>query len=179
MKPEQVLILPGWRDSGPGHWQSRWEALHGYARVQQHDWQRPLRGDWMARLEEAVLQAQPCVLVAHSLACVLVAAWARFSRHANLVRAALLVAPPDVERPPLREQWPGWAPVSRARLPFRCCVVYSEDDAFCAAQQVQALARDWGAACVSAGDAGHLNADSGLADWPWGLALLHQLMKDE
>ena len=51
MNPSQVLILPGWQNSGASHWQSRWEALHGYARVQQHDWMRPLRGDWIARLE--------------------------------------------------------------------------------------------------------------------------------
>ena len=24
-----VLVLPGWQNSGPLHWQSRWEALHG------------------------------------------------------------------------------------------------------------------------------------------------------
>ena len=41
---EQVLLLPGWQNSGPDHWQSRWEARYGYTRVQQHDWMRPLRG---------------------------------------------------------------------------------------------------------------------------------------
>jgi predicted alpha/beta hydrolase family esterase len=50
-----VLLLPGWQNSGPTHWQSRWEALHGYLRVEQADWMQPLRGDWMVQLEEAVL----------------------------------------------------------------------------------------------------------------------------
>ena len=50
----EVLILPGWLSSGPSHWQTRWEHLHGHTRVEQHDWQRPLRGDWSARLEEMV-----------------------------------------------------------------------------------------------------------------------------
>ena len=59
MAPEpRVLTLPGWQGSGPGHWQSRWEALHGCIRVEQHDWDRPLRGDWTARLQDVVL-AQP------------------------------------------------------------------------------------------------------------------------
>ena len=57
MNPANVLILPGWQNSGPDHWQSRWERKHGYVRVEQHDWQRPLRGDWIARLED-VLQLQ-------------------------------------------------------------------------------------------------------------------------
>ena len=50
----RVLILPGWQNSGPTHWPSRWQALHGFERVQQADWERPRRGDWMAQLEEAV-----------------------------------------------------------------------------------------------------------------------------
>ncbi len=51
MKASSVLVLPGWHNSGPAHWQSRWEAAHGYTRVQQHDWERPLRGDWQMQLE--------------------------------------------------------------------------------------------------------------------------------
>jgi len=90
----QVLILPGWQNSGPDHWQSQWQTAHGYQRVEQHDWLRPLRGDWIARLEEVLLlNRAPAVLVAHSLGCLLVAAWAAHSRNAHLVRAALLVAP--------------------------------------------------------------------------------------
>ncbi|RZI94330.1 MAG: alpha/beta hydrolase, partial [Rubrivivax sp.] len=38
MKSERVLLLPGWQNSGPDHWQSRWERLHGDERVEQHDW---------------------------------------------------------------------------------------------------------------------------------------------
>ena len=103
MKPSQVLVLPGWHNSGPDHWQSRWEAQHAYVRVQQHDWMRPLRGDWIARLEEVLLgQSGPSVLVAHSLGCMLVAAWAAHSRNTHLVSAALLVAPGDPEREELR-----------------------------------------------------------------------------
>jgi len=26
----RFIIVPGWRDSGPAHWQSRWDALHGH-----------------------------------------------------------------------------------------------------------------------------------------------------
>ena len=75
MKSQNVLILPGWQDSGPPHWQSLWQVQFGYRRVEQHDWLRPLRGDWIARLEDVVLGTdEPAVLVAHSLGCLLVAA---------------------------------------------------------------------------------------------------------
>jgi predicted alpha/beta hydrolase family esterase len=59
MTTPRVLILPGWQDSGPDHWQSHWQRQHGYTRVEQHDWQRPLRGDWTARLQDVLLVAPP------------------------------------------------------------------------------------------------------------------------
>jgi predicted alpha/beta hydrolase family esterase len=34
------------------------------------------------------------------------------------------------------------------------------------------MAADWGASVVMAGPRGHLNADSGLGDWPEGRELL-------
>jgi len=93
-----TLLLPGWLNSDPSHWQSRWESLYGFQRVEQDDWQWPRRGDWMARLDEAVSSAaRPVVLVAHSLGCQLVAAWAAHSRHTAQVRVAMLVAPPNTE----------------------------------------------------------------------------------
>ena len=89
----RVLILPGWLDSDDGHWQSRWQALHGFERVQQADWTWPRRGDWMARLDEVLLaDDRSVVLVAHSLGCQLVAAWAAHSKHSRRVIGALLVA---------------------------------------------------------------------------------------
>lgn len=179
MTSPRILLLPGWQGSGPEHWQSAWEHRHSDLRVQQHDWQRPLRGDWSARLQEVVLeQAGPVVLVAHSLGCILAAWWAAHSPLAARVQAALLVAPPDVERADLGAQIPGWAPIARQRLPFSACVVASEDDPFCALARAQALAQDWGARWHDAGARGHLNAASGLGDWPEGRALLHTLLND-
>ena len=176
MNQARVLTLPGWHGSDDRHWQSRWENLYGYRRVEQHDWQRPLRGDWSARLEEEILagQGMPTVLVAHSLGCALVAAWARHSRHARLVRAALLVAPPDTETESLRQQLQGWAPLERQRLPFICTVIASSDDPYCTPARGRAFAADWGAAFVDVGPHGHLNSDSQLGDWPQGHAYLRE-----
>lgn len=175
-----VLLLPGWQNSGPDHWQSRWQALHGDTRVEQDDWFWPRRGDWMARLEEVLLAAeQPCWLVAHSLGCQLVAAWAAHSRRLDRVRGALLVAPPDVERTDMPPQLHGWRPIARARLAFPATVVISTDDAYCSAERGGAFAADWGAGLVVAGPRGHLNGESGLGDWPEGRHLLNELLKEE
>ena len=180
MNPSQILLLPGWQNSGPGHWQTEWERLHGYQRVQQHDWMRPLRGDWSARLEEVVADAPvEVVLAAHSLGCILTAWWAAHTRHAHKVRGALLVAPGDVERPDLAAQIPGWAPIARQVLPFPAVLVGSQDDPYCSFERAQTLAGAWGARFVDSGPRGHINADSDLGDWPEGHALLRALMNKD
>jgi|SRR6185369_17982132 len=176
----RILTLPGWQGSGPGHWQARWERLHGDRRVEQSDWMLPRRGDWMARLEEVLLhEPQPTVLVAHSLGCHLVAAWAAHSQHAHLVQAALLVAPPDVRRDDLPPQLYSWRAESTAPLPFRAMVIASTDDPYASLERTEHMARDWGASLVVAGASGHLNGESGLGDWPEGRAWLNALLDGE
>ena len=171
-----ILTLPGWQNSGPAHWQSRWEALYGDLRVEQHDWMRPLRGDWISRLEDVLLaQSGPSILVAHSLGCLLTAAWAGHSRNTHLVAGALLVAPGDPDRPELQAALKSWSPVPSQRLPFKSILLGSQDDPFCSFARAQGFAAAWGSDFRDYGARGHINADSGLGDWPEGRALLAQL----
>ncbi|MBV8605650.1 MAG: serine hydrolase family protein [Pelomonas sp.] len=178
--PARTLLLPGWQNSDAAHWQSRWQALHGFERLEQDDWLWPRRGDWMARLEETVRESErPLRLVAHSLGCHLVAAWAAHTQLAARVQGALLVAPPDLERadlPPQLHNWRSTLPGrTHARLPFRSVLAASSDDPFCAIERAGSLAAAWGAELVVCGARGHLNSASGLGDWPEGLALLEQI----
>jgi predicted alpha/beta hydrolase family esterase len=178
MNPHSVLLLPGWQNSGPLHWQSRWEAANGFLRVEQHDWSRPLRGDWISRLEDVLLsgeQGTPVVLVAHSLGCQLVAAWASHSKNTHRVKAAMLVAPGDPEREALRPVLTSWSPVAMQRLPFASVLISSQNDPYCSVDRSHQFAEAWGAEWVNAGVQGHLNADSMIGDWPEGLAQLHKL----
>jgi len=176
---ETVLLLPGWKASGSDPWPVRWAKVHGYSVVEQNDCLRPRRGDWLARLDEVVIDAPaPVVLVAHSLGCNLVSAWATFSRHTAKVRGALLVAPVDMALPALQEALPGWLPIERQPLPFRSIVVGSDLDPYCSAERAQQLARDWSARWVGPGAAGHIPADAPLSDWPQGHTLLQTLLKD-
>ena len=179
MKPSNVLILPGWQNSGPQHWQSLWEQRHGYKRVEQHDWDHPLRGDWVTRLEEVILaHDEPVVLVAHSLGCMLTAAWAAISQNTHRVRGALLVAPGDPEREELRGALHSWVPVELARLPFTSVLLGSRTDPYCAFERARLFAHCWGSQFMDYGDCGHINAESGLGSWPEGHVLLQDLMKD-
>jgi predicted alpha/beta hydrolase family esterase len=91
------------------------------------------------------------------------------------VRGALLVAPGDVEQADVAAWIPGWAPIARQRLPFPAVLVASRNDPYCRFERAQALASDWGARFIDAGERGHINAESGLGVWPEGLALLEGL----
>ena len=174
--PMRFLLLPGWLDSGPTHWQSRWEALHGCERVRQDDWVWPRRGDWMARLDEVLLaNDQPAVLIAHSLGCHLTTAWAAHSKHASRVRAALLVAPPDTEREDMPPNLFNWRPIVRTPLPFASMAVVSGNDPFCAPDRAAGMAHGWGSSVTSIGPRGHINGDSRLGDWQAGWALLQSI----
>jgi predicted alpha/beta hydrolase family esterase len=156
-----------------------WQNAHGYTRVDQHNWDFPLRGDWMIQLEEAVLANPNAVLVAHSLGCVLVAAWAAHSLISHTVKGAFLVAPADVERPEMQHMLNSWSPIVRERLPFPSIVAASRNDAYCSLLRVSGLALAWGSRLVDCGAVGHINADSRLGDWPEGFALLQELLKEE
>ena len=130
----------------------------------------------MARLDEVLLARQgPAVLVAHSLGCQLVAAWAAHSHLTARVQAALLVAPPDVERDDMPPNLFTWRPIVRGRLSFPSRMVLSSNDPFSSVERSLEMAADWGSSLTMLGALGHLNGESGLGDWPDGLALLHGL----
>jgi predicted alpha/beta hydrolase family esterase len=63
----------------------------------------------------------------------------------------------------------------RQRLPFAAIALTSRDDPYATPEHSAALVRDWGAAQVEIGVAGHINGESGLGDWPAGRAWLDRL----
>lgn len=176
MTSNSIIIVPGWRDSGPGHWQTLWaERLPQARRVVQDDWHTPTRSAWVARLEETVLeQPGPVVIVAHSLGCITTAHMK--PEAAARVRGALLVAPADPER---RAVLSDFAPVPYAALPYRSILVASSNDPYCPIRLAGAYARAWGSEFVRLQNAGHINVDSGHGEWPLGRALLQSLTEVE
>jgi predicted alpha/beta hydrolase family esterase len=171
-----VLIVPGWGDSGPEHWQTLWEQANpGFRRVAQRDWEHPIKTEWVETLGREIRAAgRPVVVIAHSLGCIAVVHCA--GAGALPVRAALLVAPPDVEDPDFPPVIEGFAPVPRARLPFPSVVVASRNDPFAAFEQSRGLAEAWGSRFVDAGRSGHVNPDAGFGPWPLGETLLAELV---
>ncbi|TDU01830.1 hypothetical protein EDD99_0209 [Streptomyces sp. 846.5] len=174
---ENMIVVPGLGGSGLGHWQSHWHRDRlGAVRVEQRDWERPDRDEWVAELHDTVKRAAgPVVLVAHSLGCHTVAHWAH--RHDAQVRAALLVAPPDIDYSASHgAPIAGFGPPAAGPLPFQTVLAASSTDPWAEIDRSRLLARQWGARFVDLGAVGHVNPDSGFGPWPQGEELLRELL---
>jgi predicted alpha/beta hydrolase family esterase len=170
-----IVIVPGWRDSGPGHWQSLWaDRFARTVRVQQDDWISPVRTAWVRCIAQTILQQPgPVVVVAHSLGCI--ATTHLPPEAAARIQGALLVAPADPER---RAVLADFAPVPYQKLPYRNVLVASSNDPYCPVRLAGAYARAWGSELVRIQNGGHINVESGHGDWPLGVALLQSLVGD-
>jgi uncharacterized protein len=87
------------------------------------------------------------------------------------------VAPSDPEAKSYPEGPTGFAPMPRNRLGFPSIVVASRNDRYVTLARAREFADAWGSRFVDIGDAGHINTESGLGDWPYGLALLEELRR--
>jgi predicted alpha/beta hydrolase family esterase len=176
-----ILTVPGLA-IGPGHWLTQWERqCSDCRRVDLGTSDLPFRNNWVNRLNLAIHQAgRPVVLVAHGLGCVAVAWWAEYERPqvGNPVVGALLVAPPDVDRPGTDPRLARFASCPRSPLPFPSFLAASQDDPTCTLRTAQLLASDWGSRFAFAGAAGHIDGESGLGDWLFGKRLLAQLLRE-
>ena len=175
-----LLIVPGLNDSGPDHWQTRWQQkLSTAQRVRQTDWARPDHASWTDAVAQAVHAAtRPVIIIGHSLGA-LSAAHAAPHFGAGKVAGAFLVAPPS-------EEWMrahhldlgAFETHPRDPLPFPSLLVASRNDPHAAYDASEDLAFTWGANLLDAGEAGHINVASGHGPWPEGLmSLAHFLAR--
>lgn len=164
-----ILIVPGYKNSGPDHWQSRWQSrLRTARRVEQAEWAKPVREDWIRRLVDDVEKAtRPVVLVAHSLG--VAASIHAAPEIAGKVAGAFFVAPPDVANPKIRpKHFMTFGPYPREPLPFPSVVVASRNDPFGSYEHADDIAAAWGSLLLDAGHSGHIDTDSGHGPWPEG-----------
>ncbi|QWW69615.1 alpha/beta hydrolase [Rhizobium sp. WYJ-E13] len=172
-----ILIVPGYTNSGPDHWQTRWEAkLSTARRVEQAEWSKPVREDWIARIAEEVnASTRPVVIVAHSLGVPsVIHAIPLFEKR---VAGAFFVAPPDVANPDIRpKHLMTFGPYPRDPLPFPSITVASRNDPFGTYEHADDIANSWGSFLVDAGESGHINADSGHGPWPEGTMVFAQFL---
>ncbi|OGJ42038.1 hypothetical protein A3J23_02640 [Candidatus Peregrinibacteria bacterium RIFCSPLOWO2_02_FULL_48_14] len=177
---EIILILPGWGDSGPEHWQSLWLKKYPNAvKVEQQDWQNPKKDGWIKALNETIekYKGHELILVGHSLACPTIAHWAKqFGQTTKAkIKGALLVAPGDADAPGFPSEIQGFTPIPLDTLPFKSILVAGDNDLWVSLDRAKLFAKSWGSELVILPGAGHINAAAGFGEWPEGEKLLKLL----
>lgn len=165
----RVLIAPGLHNSGPEHWQSRWQRLFpAFERIEQDDWEVPDLARWSARVDEVRRRdRRPTLVVAHSFGSL--ATVHSLARDPAGIAAVLMVAPADPDKFDVASLLP------QQPLPVPSIMVGSTNDPWMAAPRAELWARRWGSRFIDGGALGHINAESGLGDWPDGLETLYFL----
>lgn len=178
----KFLFLPGYQGSGPSHWQRFWHDSFAHSTwVEDQDFSKPRKKRWLDNLARAIAGAEDSVfLIAHSLACHQVAHFVQ-SQNPLLekITGALLVAPPDPSRPIFPQEALDFCPMAKTPFPFESLVIASENDPYGSSAFAKESCRFWQADFINAGELGHINADSSIADWPQGLQLLQQWSKSK
>lgn len=170
-----VLILPGFGNSAEDHWQSLWEVSNPeFKRVNQRDWEHPVCEEWVGALEKMVEDVDgEVILVAHSIACLVVAHFA--NKVHSPIKGALLVAPPDNSLASFPKEAQGFEITPMSAFNFPSIVVASTNDEYASIAYAQTVAKAWGSTFVNVGAQGHINAKSALGFWDEGFALLLQI----
>ena len=165
-----ILIIPGRTNSGPDHWQTRWQArLKTSRRVEQADWHHPHLASWTAQLIAALQIAEkPVVLVAHSLGVAMVAHAAKKLGNQNVIGAFLVAPMSETATADIPGIDPAFVPYPCDPLPFPSLLVASRNDPLCPYDDAGEMALNWGSTLVDAGDVGHINSASGHGAWPDG-----------
>ena len=152
---------------GPDHWQTRWEEkLSSARRVVQSDWEKPVKSVWVEAIANAINEAKrPVILIAHSLGR---AGGGRGDAElgAGAIAGAFLVSPPG--KPYLissSEIDHDFAHISHDPLPAASTLIAGRNDPYCPWLDAEELAYAWGSAFIDAGDAGHINTESGHGPW--------------
>jgi len=173
VRDRPIVVVPGIDDSGPEHWQSRWQSAHpDAARIAPRSFAAPELDDWVRSIEDAVAsRSAPPLVIAHSLGCLAALAWVERVRRPRIA-ALVLVAVPD----PTTPSFPRAAAPTFTRVPLPplgpAIVIASSNDPFGSLDHATRVARATGARLEVVGALGHINASSGLGDWTEGLALV-------
>lgn len=166
-----LVLVPGFKNSGPEHWQSMWEEKTPlFSRISQSRWDRRDIVLWIDAINRHLAGCdKPAILIGHSLGAL--AAACALADDPPGVAGAMLVAPAE----PMRFEAEDMIP--HAPLPRPTVLVASHDDTLISLDRTRYLAATWGSDFVDLGNAGHINAESGFGRWPFGLTILVDLVE--
>jgi uncharacterized protein len=172
---KKLLILSGIYNSDSAHWQSLWQQEDSrFSKLEHTSWDHPDRYEWVRELDSEIERlGGDVVLVAHSLACLMVVHWAAESKLA--ISGALLVSVPDPSGSAFPKDAKNFGSLPMKKLPFPSTVVSSGNDPYGSPEHMKTCAQAWGSKFVAVGKLGHINSSSNLGIWEHGKELLRAL----
>ncbi|WP_429051586.1 RBBP9/YdeN family alpha/beta hydrolase [Aeromonas veronii] len=167
----KILLVPGLHNSGPDHWQSRWhDHFPQWQRMTGLPWEKPDLTVWSAKLASKLKRRRSRVhLVAHSFGALTAITAARLQP--EKVASIFLVAPADPARFGIADE------ALAGPLQVSAQLVASRNDPWMSFERAEYWSRQWQVPLFDAGEAGHINAQSGHGDWHQGLHLLGALYR--
>jgi hypothetical protein len=131
--------------------------------------------DWVTRINDVVGQYDPqtVILISHSLGGIAIAHWV--ARYNLNIKAAMIVAPPDLEHPFEELPIENFTPIPAIKFPFPSLIVASTNDYWATKERTILFSQNWGSKIIFIGDAGHINTDSGHTNWDEGLEILRTI----
>lgn len=178
-----ILIVPGYHGSGDTHWQTWLEAeIPDTVRVSGIDWEKPILHNWAGEIIRTLDEsADTSIIVAHSFGC-LASAFAVVNRP-HKVAGVLLVAPASPERFSLLGVCKSTLSASHGiarylpegALNVPGLVIGSRNDPWMKLEHAYAWSKRWKLGFYDAGEAGHINVDSGFGPWPLIKAIVQSL----
>lgn len=181
---DKLLIVPGYRGSGPAHWQTWLESrVPGSKRITGIDWNVPSLPRWAEQIGRALDAATaPVWVVSHSFGSL--ASAVAIAQQPSKIAGAIFVAPADPQRftiDGVRDSSERYAAESiskllpQGNLRINGLLVASENDPWLSLDGARTLALRWHLPLLNAGQAGHINTDSGFGPWPFLLSLLYAM----
>src|SRR3990167_58533 len=171
-----IIIVPGYTNSGPGHWQSIIERKYqNIIRAEQEDWNNPVSEKWVEGLQRTIKSVSGnIVLVGHSCGVITIIQWAQKYQNMNVI-GALLVAPADVDSEHAPKEIKVQSPIPTTKLLFKSIMVHSNNDEYLSKARALIFGEHWGSELIEIKNAGHINTASGFGEWKFGEKLIEKL----
>lgn len=167
----RTLLVPGLHGSGSGHWQTWWQYQDSRSlRVEQDDWAMPDIDAWAANIRREISGIEEQVwIVSHSFGCL--ASLRVAQENSDGIAGLLLVAPADPDKFSVADRLP------QSELDVPSILVASTTDPWLRFDKADRLANVWRSRLVNAGNAGHINTESGFGMWVEGIVLFNQMKR--